>query len=142
MNVATKSVRPRQRLALRVTAESAVAVIGIALVVGALGADRTWFDRHFMPVFFLSHRTQVLAETLARVAIGALCVSFALVARPLIGRLVARASVGALVAATARATLAVVLALGVLRSTFWRAIEGPPPDEEPLRQSDQRLGWT
>lgn len=146
MNVATKSVRPRQRLALRVTAESAVAVIGIALVVGALGADQTWFDRHFMPVFFLSHRTQVLAETLARVAIGALGVSFALVARPLIGRLVARASVGALVAATARVTLAVVLALGaselVLRSTFWRAIEEPPPDEEPLRQPDQRLGWT
>ena len=134
-----------ERFAARVSAEIAVALIGILLLVCAIRADQGWLDRHFMPSFFVSRHVYVQAASSARVAAGALAVALMLVARPRIGRLVARLQARKLLADVARISLAVALALGtsevVLRGTFRRAAMERPADEVPYRRRDQRLGW-
>jgi hypothetical protein len=125
--------------------EIGAAMIGAALVVGALGVEQSWLDRHFLPIFFVSHRMYVLGEWLARGVVATLGAALALVIRPRLGRLVADRSATALAADGARILLAVTLALGtselVLRSTLWRSAWQPPAGEEPLAQPDTRLGW-
>jgi hypothetical protein len=146
MTVASGNVPSQPRLARRVGAESAMAVLGLVLVAGAVRADQAWFDRHFMPVFFLSRAVQSTAEMAARASVAAVGVGLALILRPLVGRLVASRPTGALLAAVLRYAVAIALALAiselVLRSAFWRAIEAPPAGEEPLRRADDRLGWS
>jgi hypothetical protein len=139
------SMSGRGQFGVRLVVETAVAAIGAALLAGAAAADQTWFDRHFMPVFFLPHAAQSRAEMAARAVVGVLGLAVALFLRKRAGKFVATRSMGAVLAAMLRLTLAVLLALvaseAVLRSTFWRAIEAPPADEEPLRRPDPKLGW-
>src|SRR5258708_6113967 len=132
---------PGQRSAVRIGAEIVAVLIGIALLVFAIAADRQWFDRHFLPPFFVSRRLYVLVATIVRVALAILGVGLALVVR----RFIARVPPRRLIVDAARGSLAVVLALGasemILRFTFRRSAEEQPASEVPYRRRDQRLGW-
>src|SRR3984893_15550442 len=70
--------------------EILVASVGVVLVVCALAAGQHWFDRHFLPSFFLPRRWYVLILTVIGDVIATLSFRLALVARPRAGRLVAR----------------------------------------------------
>jgi hypothetical protein len=41
------------RIAVRVAVELALTSLGCALVVWAIAANQQWFDRHFLPAFFV-----------------------------------------------------------------------------------------
>jgi len=130
---------------MRLIAEIVLAVIGFALTVGAILADQAWFDRHFLPVFFLSRRLYVLGETLARIAVGLVGLTVALIVRPMVGRAMERSTPAAVAAAALRSGVALALAVGLselaLGMAFPRATEEASPREEPLRRPDPRLGW-
>src|SRR5262249_13669525 len=146
MREPSMDLKPSRPPGLRAIVESFVAGVGLLLVVSALAANQDWFDRHFLPVFFLSRDMYVLGETLARLFIGALGIVLVLLVRPMIGRLAQHLSARELVAGTVRIVLAIVLALAtsefVLHRTFPGAAAEGPTDEEPLRRADARLGWT
>jgi len=117
-----------------------VAGFALLLLAGAWAADQAWFDRHFLPVFAISHSTMVAAERGLRgfiILIGGLIL---LACRP-IARLLSRASVGG----TLRVVLACVMALGmvelVLRVHPLYPHDADPLEIEPRRQSDASLGW-
>ena len=120
-------------------------VIALGLMSAALQADQAWFDRHFLPVFFLTRRSQGLGQTGARIVVGALGLFIGVVAGPMIARRMATATPKALAAGAARMLVALLLALGLselgLRLAYPRAREEAPPKEEPLRRHDPRLGW-
>jgi hypothetical protein len=128
-------------LAARVIAEIAVASIGVTLVACALAANQRWLDRHFLPSWFLPHRSYVLIESSVRMVIAAVGVSLVFFVRSRVGRLIASAPARVVLSA-----LAAILAFGaselVLRRVHLRAAEWLVPDEEPLRRRDPRLGWT
>ena len=146
MNAPVKCIHQSEHRAARAIVETLFAILGIGLILGTLAANQPWFDRHFLPLLFISHRLYVLGETLARVAVAAFGAALALIARPAIGRYVARVSMRALAGDMARISLAIVLALGaselVLRITFPGAKSEPTLGEVPLRQLDGLLGWT
>jgi hypothetical protein len=125
---------------VRLLAESAVALIGVVLLVTALLANQQWLDRHFLPSFFVARQTYVLLETIGRFAIGALGVSLVLAARRL-GRIAARTPARILHVGIA-AALALACSELVLRYVHLRPAEWLGRDHEPRRQSDPRLGWT
>src|ERR1700738_5319417 len=91
----------------RVTVETAVASVGIALLSCALIANQRFLDRHFVPSFFLPRHWYVVLQTSARLAMAVLGTWLAFVARRRTGRLAARTPAGAL-----RIVMAVVVALG------------------------------
>jgi hypothetical protein len=124
----------------RLTAERAVALIGVACIATAVLAHQRWLDRHFLPSFFVTRHDYVLRETVVRIALGVLGVLLVFV-RARVGRVVARSPASAL-----SAVLATVLALGasefVLRHVHLRPAEWLGRDQEPRRQPHPRLGWT
>ena len=142
-----RAVNPGQTVGLnrRRVIELIFGIIGLGLMSGALQADQAWFDRHFLPVFFLSRRSQVIGQTGARIVVGALGLLIAMIAGPMVGRRLANATSKAMAAGAARLALALFLALGVselgLRVAYPRAREEAPIKEEPLRRHDPRLGW-
>ena len=115
----------------------ASALIGAALAIGAICADQAWFDRHFLPTFFVTRERLVLGESAARAAAGVIGVVLMLVARP-----IARHATSA---GLARAVAALILAIGVgeglLHVGRHRAREEDPSQQEPLRRRDPYLGW-
>jgi hypothetical protein len=121
--------------------EMVAAAIGVLLLVGAIAATQRWFDKHFLPSFFLPRRWYVLILTSVRLVMATLGVLLALIVRARIGRLVARAPV-----LTVQSLMAGVLALGAselaLRHVHVRSAGWLMPEEEPRRQPDPRLGWT
>lgn len=125
---------PGQRLC-----EIALAAIGAALVLLALGANQHWLDAHFLPSFLLPRRWYVALETTARVTLGALGLLLGVVMRTRLARL-----------AAANARHAVPVAIAVVAAFVasdlvldrMRASDAPWRDEEPLRRPDPRLGWT
>jgi hypothetical protein len=124
-----------------VTTEILVALIGVALIAVAVGANQAWLDRHFLPSFLLPRRLYVRLETVVRVALAAIGALLAFVARPRAGRMAARTSAHPL-----RIAIAVVLALGASELVLDRMSDRAGPSrwmrEEPRRQPDPRLGWT
>ncbi len=126
-------------------AEALVAALGVGLLAAALYANQAWFDRHFIPVFFLSRKLYVLGETFARLMMAGLGLILALLVRPVVGRMVERNSPAALATGALRVLVALILATViselVLRARFSRATEEAPANAEPLRQRDARLGW-
>ena len=132
--------RPSEHQAARRAVEIAVALLGCALVGLALLANQGWLDRHFLPSFFLTRRTYVLLETIARCAIGGLGVCLAFVVRAPLARLVTR-SPGRAVHVTVAAALALVASELVLRHAQLRPAEWLGRDQEPRRMADPRLGW-
>ncbi|HEY3051953.1 MAG TPA: hypothetical protein VGK04_01040 [Thermoanaerobaculia bacterium] len=133
------SALPDRTFRKLLVAEIAVACIGCALLAGALAANQEWFDRHFLPAFFVSRAKYVRVELYARVATAVLG-AVALVARRPIASAVAQNP-----ARTLRVALAIVLAFGaselMLRQTYLRAAEEVPARKEPRRHLDSRLGW-
>ena len=120
--------------------EVAIAVIGIALVVCAVGARQTWLDRHFLPSFFLPRHWYVLIETVVRVCIGAIGLLLAVVARSRLARVAANHPGDVL-----RIVVAIVLALAagewVMRHVHLGPTEWLSSEEEPRRLPDERVGW-
>jgi hypothetical protein len=125
--------------------EIAVAAAGILLMAFALLARQSWWDRHFLPVFFFSHPKYVLAEKLVRMA--AILIGFFLImfAGPMISRMARRLTACEIAASALRILLAVGLALVAteltMRHKFAFAAAEAQPGEEPVRQPDRRLGW-
>jgi hypothetical protein len=118
----------------------AVALGGGALIGVALLANQPWLDRHFLPSFFLSRRSYVLLETIARCAIGGLGVWLAVFVRPRLARIVTQ-SPGRVVQVVVAAGLALVASELVLRYVQLRPAEWLGRDQEPRRMADPRLGW-
>jgi hypothetical protein len=129
------------RLALRVTVELAFALIGTVLIAWAVMANQQWFDRHFLPTFFLSRETYVRGEWLGRAAAAVLGASLALVIRPRAGRFIAQHAT-----LTINIALAIVMAVGaseMILSQLHRHASGEEPaGQEPRRRLDAQLGWT
>ena len=135
-----------ERAIARVTAELTVTSIGIALVVCAVLANESWFDRHFLPTFFAPFDIYIVAARVCRILIGILGAALLLHVRPRFGRLVVRTTTRRLATDVAGILLAVLLALGMsewaLRHTvFGLAAEETPPQVEPKRARDAWLGW-
>ncbi len=121
--------------------EIAITAIGVVLVIGAVAANQRWFDRHFMPSFFLPRVWYVRIQMFVRLALATLGVSLALIARFRAPRLAAGLSARAFPVVVAAA-----LALGasefVLRRVHLRPVGWLLPAEEPWRRPDPRLGWS
>jgi hypothetical protein len=121
-------------------AELAVACVGSGILACVIAADQQWFDRHFLPGFFVSRAKYVQMESYARVAAAALGVALMLIGRRPIARFVVHRPARAL-----HAVLAIVLAFGAselaLRQRHLRAAEEVPAQSEPRRRLDARLGW-
>jgi hypothetical protein len=117
-------------------AELAVVCIGCALIAAAVVANQQWFDRHFLPAFFVPRAKYVRMEMIARITVAAIGLLLALVLRRPIARNATR---------VASIALAVALAFGAaelaLRRVHLRAAEEVPARSEPRRHLDARLGW-
>ena len=98
-----------QRL-LRIGVETVIGIAGILLLAGAGAADQSWWDSHFLPVFFFSRDKYVLGEWLARLACGAAGIALIFFIRPMIGRLARRMPAREFAAGVARILLAIGLA--------------------------------
>jgi hypothetical protein len=132
--------RSSEHRAARLAVEIAVALAGGALLGLAVLANQDWLDRHFLPSFFLTRRTYVLLETIARCAIGGLGVWLAVVVRARLARVVTQ-SPGRVVHVAIAAALALVAGEFVLRHVQLRPAEWLGRDQEPRRMADPRLGW-
>ena len=64
--------------------------VSAALVIGAIGANQRWLDRHFLPSFFVPRPWYVAIETTVRVLVAIAGVWLALIGRPRAGRIAAR----------------------------------------------------
>ena len=129
--------------AKRTSVEATVAVIGILFLLGALLANQDWWDRHFLPVFFLAHEKYLLGERLTRLASGIIGLVLIALVRPM-GRVAARTPARALAAGSARIALAVAFALAaseLIKGHKFAFAVAETANEEPLRQPDPRLGW-
>ena len=125
----------------RSVAELAVAAIGVVCIAIAIGANRRWLDRHFLPSFLWPRHWYTLIETSVRVGLGALGAWIATGARTRAGRIAHREPALAL-----SIGLAIGLAFGAaevaLKYVKVQPAEWLFPDEEPRRLPDSRLGWT
>jgi hypothetical protein len=128
------------RLTLRIAVEVTVALLGFALIAWAIVANQAWFDRHFLPAFFVSRHAYVWWEWFGRVGAAAGGTTLAFVLRPRIGRFVANNA-----ALTFSTMLAVVMAMVVSEVTLAyvhrHAAEEEPAGHEPRRRLDPMLGW-
>src|SRR5260370_22424614 len=125
----------------RVIAETAVASVGVALLLRALVANQGFLDRHFVLSFLLPRHWYVVLQTSGRLTMAILATWLVFIARRRIGRFVERTPAGAL-----RIVIAVVLALGAselaLNRKHLRPADWPPAEDEPLRQPTPQLCWT
>ncbi len=121
--------------------ETAIASIGLTLLICAVLANQRWLDRHFLPSWFLPRHWYILIESSVRLAMAVGGLSLAVFARSRLARLIALAPARA-VSLTIAAVLALVASELVLRHVHLRAAEWLVPDEEPRRRRDPRLGWT
>jgi hypothetical protein len=129
------------RLVLRIAVELAVALLGSALVAWAIVANQQWFDRHFLPAFFVSRNAYIGWESLGRIGAAIVGAAMALVLRPRIGRFVANNA-----ALTVNTLLAVLMAMVVSEVTLAyvhrHAAAEEPAGHEPRRRLDPHIGWT
>jgi hypothetical protein len=120
--------------------EFAIALLGVALIAGAIAANQRWLDRHLLSDFFIARATFVRVETNTRIAAAAIgLVLVFLLRRPLARFLVRDPLRSALLAC------AIVASFGaaelVLRTKHLRAKEEVLARKEPRRHLDARLGW-
>jgi hypothetical protein len=120
--------------------EIVVACIGCALLLAAAAANQAWLDEHFLPSFF-TPREELLETALhVRLAVAAVGIIVAVFLRRRIARAVAKEPLYLLTI-----SIAIALAAGtvemVLRARHIRAAEEIPPQFEPRRHLDARLGW-
>jgi hypothetical protein len=116
-----------------------VASVGVAIVVCSLVARQRWLDSHFLPSFFLARNSYVLVELAIRIATAGFGLVLVFIARRA-GRFIGKNPGRAFYMA-----IAVVLAVGaselVLRQMHILATMEEPPQKEPRRRRDPRLGW-
>jgi len=126
---------------LRVVVELAIAAIALGLIAWVAIANQQWFDRHFLPAFFVSRRTYVLIESIGRAAAAIVGLALLLFVRPRLGRFVARNPLLVInaIVAVALACLASEL---ILSQLHLHAAEQEPFGQEPRRRIDAHLGWT
>jgi len=121
--------------------EIVVGAFAILLLGGALAADQAWFDRHFLPIFAVSHAFMTAAEQSLRGFIILSAVLLLLICRRPIARRLSRASAGGIL----RVALALALALGtvelILRVHPLHPHDADPLALEPRREPDPLLGW-
>ncbi len=114
--------------------------MGCALLALAIGADQLWFDRHFLPAFFVARVQYVRMEIYARLSVAIVGIVFVAVMRRRVAYWIADSPSRAVSTA-----LAVVISFGVtelaLRRIHLRAAEEVSERKEPLRRLDSRLGW-
>jgi hypothetical protein len=126
-------------------AEALVAAIGLALIVGPILTTRAWFDRHFLPVYFLPEDAYHRGEQIARVVVASVGLIVLVFVRPAVGRSVAKTTVAGALGGALRIAVALGLAIGAselaLRIVLPRASAEAPPRDEPLRQRDPHVGW-
>jgi hypothetical protein len=126
---------------LRAIVEIAIAAIGLGLIAWAAIANQQWFDRHFLPAFFVSRYWYVILESIGRIGAAALGITLTLVVRRRAGAMVSRQPLLVL-----NIVAAIVLAFGVsefvLSELHTYAAEQEPLGQEPRRRIDARLGWT
>jgi hypothetical protein len=115
--------------------------IGLTLIGAAVAADPRWFDRHFLPSFFLPRHWYVVIYSCIRWSTVGLGLLLAVIApflpRPRTARGWALALYVALAAALAVGASELVLRRVDLRPKGWLV-----PEEEPRRRVDAQLGWT
>jgi hypothetical protein len=129
------------RLALRIAVELTLTLLGCGLIAWALAADQQWFDRHFLPAFFVSRHAYVWWESLGRILAAIVGTSVVLGLRPRIGRFVAHNATLALSVMLA-VLLAIVTSELTLRYVHRYAGGDEPAGQEPRRRLDPQLGWT
>jgi len=133
------------RSAIGTSLEVSAGLAGLSLLIVALLANQSWWDRHFLPLYFYSQEKFLLGERLARVASAVIGVILIFFVRPAISRLASRMSADEFVAGLLRIIFAVGLALAVsewlMGHEFAFAAAESQPGEEPVRQPDPKLGW-
>src|SRR5258708_38160459 len=122
------------------TTEITIAALGLALIASAAAANQQWFDRHFLPDFFVPRARIVQVETNVRIATVAAGSILLLLCRRPLARFLVRDRIGALVVALAIAASFCAAEL-VLRQSHLRAKEEVSPRNEPRRHLDAQLGW-
>ena len=119
----------------------AAACVGLVLVVCACAATERWFDRHFLPSFFLPRRMYLVILTVVRVTLAGLGLWLTYVGAFRQRRGSVRRS-GRMLSVVIAGLLALGASEVSLRFIHLRPGEWLLPEEEPRRQADPRLGWT
>jgi hypothetical protein len=123
-----------------IVAETAVGCIGCAFLLFAATANQAWFDRHFLPTFFVSRSNYLEMYMRARVAIAVLGVIVVLLVRKPIARLIVdkpAVALGVVLAVAAGSTTSEL----ILRQHHFRAAQETQASLEPRRHLDDRIGW-
>jgi hypothetical protein len=110
------------------------------LVAWAYIADQDWFDRHFLPAFFVSRQTYVLIESIGRAGAATIGLALLFVIRPRAGRFASRSPL-LVVNGVAAIALAGVASEMILEQLHRHAAAQEPLGQEPRRRVDPRLGW-
>jgi len=118
-----------------------IAALGVTLVGWALVANQQWFDRHFLPAFFVSRQMYSQIEMIGRAAALVLGLLLLFIARPFVGRLVARHA-WMVFSTLAAIVLAFAASEVILSQLHAHAADEEPAGQEPRRRLDARLGWT
>jgi hypothetical protein len=118
---------------------------GAGLILLAIAADQSWFDRHSLPHLFLSRGRELIwwqSERAAAILLGLGLIwpiRHWLHERIVTGRAGEVAFQAVLIALAILASLIVCeIALG---TAGWRGIDRWAATEQPLRRSDPHLGW-
>ncbi|HEX9502592.1 MAG TPA: hypothetical protein VGA10_13155 [Thermoanaerobaculia bacterium] len=113
--------------------------IGCAVLAFAVAADQAWFDRHFLPTFFLSRSDYLEIYGWARLAVAIVGAVIVLLRKPAASVVINKP------AAAVSAALAVVTAFAaselMLRQKHFLAAEEVQGWIEPRRHLDDRFGW-
>jgi hypothetical protein len=128
-------------VAVRLVVELTCAAVGVVLTAWAILANQQWFDRHFLPAFFVSRERYVFYESVGRIAAAVIGLLLLFVARPRVGRFVARNTL-LVCNAIGAVVLAFVVSEVVLAQLHAHAAAQEPSGQEPKRRLDPRLGWT
>lgn len=121
--------------------EALLAALGISLILVALAASQSWWDRHFLPMLAVQRSTVLAEERAARGLIGLAGVALALIFRRRVAAPLSRATISG----AARVLLGVSLGLAageLMLHTHPPYTNHPDPlEREPRRSSDPWLGW-
>jgi hypothetical protein len=126
---------------LRLTTELGIGSIALILLLWALLANQEWFDRHFLPAFFVSRNTVVTIQSAGRVGAATIGLLLLFVVRPRAGRAMGR-NPWLIVNTLTAVLLAFSVSELVLSRLHTSAAEQEPIGQEPRRRIDARLGWT